>query len=182
LGVAELWRSLTAPQRRWLVLNALLATALLNLVVNGVIALLFVQGQSDVPLWTRPLSETSTLGDTLGTIFLLPLITCVLITTVVRRDLRSGALAPLDTEHSYGRWLAARPEGRFRRGLGFGVIAFITLALPVTLALVVLDFGTLTRGEFVTFKVAFAIALGAIVTPVIALCAMTDGVDSTWSK
>jgi hypothetical protein len=174
LGAAALWRSLPAPHRRWIVLNALLATALINLVVNAFIAWLFVQGQSDVPLWTRPLSETSTIGDTLGTIFLLPLITCVLVTTVVRRDLRNGVLPPLSIEHPYGRWLAERPDGRFRRGLGFGIFAFIALALPVTVALVALDLGTLTKGEFVTFKVAFAIALGAIVTPVIALCAMTD--------
>ncbi len=177
-----LWKSLPAPHRRWIVLNALLGTALVNLIVNAVIAWLFVQGQSDVPLWARPLSETSTLGDTLGTIFLLPLITGVLATTVVRRDLRNGALPPLSTEHPYGRWLAARPDGRFRRGLGFGVLAFVALALPVTLALVALDLDTLTKGEFVTFKVAFAIALGALVTPVIALCAMTDDVDLGLSK
>jgi hypothetical protein len=169
-----LWRSLPAAHRRWIVVNALFATALINLVVNGAIAWLFVHGQSDVPLWTRPFSETSTLGDTLGTIFLLPLITCVLTTTVVRRDLRNGALSPLSTEHRYGSWLAGRPDGRFRRGLAFGAIAFGALALPVTLALVAIDLDDLSRGEFVAFKVAFAIGLGALVTPVIALCAMTD--------
>jgi hypothetical protein len=171
---AALWRSLPAPHRRWIVLNALLATAVINLVVNGLIAWLSVMGQADVPLWTRPFSETSTIGDTLGTIFLLPLITCVLTTTVVRRDLRNGELPRLDPEHSYGRWLAERPNGRFRRGLGFGVLVFVVLALPVTIALVAIDLGTLCKGEFEIFMVAFAIGLGALVTPVIALSAMTD--------
>ena len=169
-----LWRSLPAPHRRWIVLNALLATAVINLAVNTGIAWLSVKGQAGVPLWARPLSKTSTIGDTLGTLFLLPLITCMLCTTAVWRELRTGALIPLPGAPPYDRWLADLPAGRLRRGIAFGAIVFLALAPPVTAALAVIDFGTLTEGQFVAFKTAFAIGLGAIVTPVIALCAMTD--------
>lgn len=173
-----LWKSLPAPHRRWIVLNALLGTALINLVVNGVIAWLFTRGQSDVPFWARPLSETSTLGDTLGTIFVLPLITGLLATTAVWRELRIGALARLELIEPYDRWLAKLPPPRLRRGVAFGAITFVVLAPPVTAILAAIDFGTLSCAHFIIFKVAFAIALGAIVTPIIALCAMTDGTET----
>lgn len=175
MGALALWRSLPAPHRRWILLNALCATALINLVVNSLIAWLSVLGQDEVPLWERPLSETSLLGDTLGTIFLLPLITCVLTTTVIRNELRSGSLPPLIIDHPHGRWLAGRQSSRFRRGLGFGALAFVVLALPVSLALIAIDLGDLSKGDFVIFKASFAILLGALITPLIALAAMTDG-------
>lgn len=169
-----LWRSLPAPHRRWIVLNALLATALINLIVNSLIAWLSVIGQDDVPLWARPLSETSLIADTLGTIFVLPLITGVLVTAAIRRDLRSEALRPLKLDHPHGRRLAAVPNGPFGRGLRFGALAFALLALPVAGALIAVDPGSLTKAEFVSFKAGFAICLGALVTPLIALSAMTD--------
>jgi hypothetical protein len=174
LRAAALWRSLPAPHRRWIVLNALLATAVINLALNAAIAWLSVRGQTEVPLWARPLSKTSTIGDTLGTLFLLPLVTCVLCTTAVWRELRNGALAPLPGTLPYERWLAGLPPARLRRGIAFGGVVFIALAPPVTAALAVIDLGSLTTGQFVLFKTAFAIALGALVTPVIALGAMTD--------
>ncbi|MGH2981619.1 MAG: hypothetical protein ACRDKV_06220 [Solirubrobacterales bacterium] len=174
MGAPALWRSLPAAHRRWIVLNALVATALINLVVNALVAWFSVRSQSDVPFWARPLSETSLLGDTLGTIFLLPLITCLLATTAVRRELRNGSLAPLVADHPHVRRLAGMPNSRVQRGLAFAAVAFAVLALPVALALAAIDLGTLTKGEFVIFKAAFAILLGALITPLIALAAMTD--------
>jgi hypothetical protein len=174
LGAAALWRTLPAPHRRWIVLNALLITAAINLIVNGVIAWLSVRWQADVPFWARPLSETSLLGDTLGTLFVLPLVTGALCTMAVWRELKTGELAPVRPIPPHDRWLARLPRPGLRRMLTFGVLAFLLLAPIVTLTLVAIDVGTLTRGEFVAFKTAFAIALGALVTPVIAICAMAD--------
>jgi hypothetical protein len=164
--------------RRWVVVNALLATALINLVVNGVFAWLFTRGQSDVPFWARPLSETSTLGDTLGTIFVLPLVTGLLATTAVWIELRNGALTRVDPLEPYRGWLRRLPPPRLRRAVAYGAIAFVLLAAPVAAVLALVDFGTLTCGQFIAFKVAFAIVLGALVTPLIAIVAMTDDVDS----
>lgn len=174
MGARALWKSLPAPHRRWIVLNALLATALINLVVNGLIAFLFTRGQADVPFWARPLSETSTLADTLGTIFVLRVVTGLLATMAVWSELRSGALEPVALVEPFGRWFARLPPAGLRRGLAFGAITFVIVAPPVALVLVLIDPGTLSCPHFIAFKVAFAIALGAIVTPIIALCAMTD--------
>ncbi len=171
-----MWRQLPAPHRRWVVVNALCATAAINVVVNAAIASLAVRGQAGVPLWGRPLVETSTFWNLVGTLFLLPLITSALTTTVVRRDIRLGSLAPLTTLRSTRPWLAKLPSGRLRRGVAFGVIAVVLLAPLLTLALVVSGFPELTKGQFVVCQVAFAVALGSIVTPIIALYAMADPV------
>jgi len=169
---------LPAANRRWIVVNALLVTAIVNLVVNGGVAWLSIRGQDEVPLWARPFSETSTLGDTLGTLFVLPLITTLLCTTAVWHARRQAELSLLPRVPPYERWLERMPSSRLVRGLSFGALAFAFYAPAVALALVVIDPGPLSQAQFVAFKTAFAVALGAIVTPQIALCAMTDRVSA----
>jgi hypothetical protein len=168
------WRQLPAPDRRWIALKALLATAAINVAVNAAIAWLSVRGQDGVPLWGAPLVETSTFWNMVGTLFLLPLITCVLTTTAVRSDLRQGSLVSLAGLRPAHPWLAALPASRLRRGLACGALAVATLAPPLTLALVLADFPELTTDQFIACQVAFAVVLGALVTPPIALCAMAD--------
>jgi hypothetical protein len=169
-----LWRSLPAPHRRWIAQNALLVTALINFLVNGVIAWLSIRGQADVPLWAPPLAETSTVTDTLGTLFVLPFITGLLCTVAVRRERENGELVPLRRTPPHDRRLALLPPPGLRRSVAFGAAAFVLLAPPVTMGLVAIDFGTLAPGSFIAYKVSFAVCLGLVVTPLIALCAMTD--------
>jgi hypothetical protein len=177
LRIASVWSQLQKSHRRWIVINALIATAAINVVVNAAIAWLSVQGQETVPLWGMPLVETSTFWNVVGTLFLLPLITCLLITTTVRRDVRLGSLASLShLRFTYG-WLAALPPARLRRGAAFGAIAVASLAPPLILALVVSGSLELTRGQFIAYQVIFATALGVVVTPIIALYAMADPAD-----
>lgn len=172
-----MWGQLPAPHRRWVVVKALLATAAINVVVNATIAWLSVRGQEAVPFWGVPLVETSIFWDVVGTLFLLPAITCVLTTTAVRRDVRLGSLASLDRLRSAHPWLAALPSARLSRGVVFGAVAVVALAPPLTLALAASGFPELTRGEFVAWQIAFAVALGMLVTPLIALYAMADPPD-----
>src|SRR4051812_8082323 len=98
--VMSAWRQLPAPNRRWLVVNALLVTALINVVVNVAIDLGSVKSGEAVPMWGAPLVEPSIFWTLLGTLFLLPLFTCALATTAIRRDIARGELES-----------AARPEG-----------------------------------------------------------------------
>lgn len=105
---------------------------------------------------------------------LLPLITCVLTTTAVWRDVRLGSLDSLSRLRPAHRWLTALPASRLRRGLAFGGLAVSVLGPPLILALLVSSFPELTRGQFVAWQTTFAVFLGALVTPVIALYAMAD--------
>jgi hypothetical protein len=175
-SIGGLWQELAPAHRRWLVQNALLLTALINLLVNVGIAWVSLMGEHRVPLWSVPLVEKpSTITDTVGTFFLLPMITCLLCTTAVWHDLATGRLPALGPG-TITQALAARlPATRLRRGLLFGALCTAALAPVSVLVLVVTDFAGLTPGQFVIYKAVLALALGAIVTPAIAVCAMATG-------
>jgi hypothetical protein len=181
LQIASVWRQLPVQNRRWLILKALIATAAINVVVNAAITWLSVGGEDAVPLWGVPLVEPSTFWTMVGTLFLLPLVTCVLTTIAVHRDVRLGSLASLNGFRPANGWLAGLPSARLRRGVVFGAVVVGVLAPPLTLILVVSGFPELTVGQFVACQVAFAVALGAAVTPIIALRAMIDPPDGSRS-
>jgi len=170
LPVASAWRRLPAANRSWLLVNALVATAAINAIVNAALAWIAVAGQDTVPLWGAPLVETSVFWNVVGTLFLLPSITCVLTTTAIRRDVRRGSLASLDRLHRP----AALPVARWRRGVVLGAFVTAVLGPPLIFALAVSGFPDLGTAQFVACQTAFAVTLGAIVTPPIALLAMAD--------
>jgi hypothetical protein len=170
----SLWQELPAANRRWLITRALVATMAINTVVNAVLAWLSVAGQGSVPMWGAPLVETSIFWNVVGTLFLLPLITCVLTTTAIRGDIRRGSLPPLSELRAAHGWLAALPSSRWRRGAAIGVLAVVTLAPPLLLVLIGAGPGDLDEGQFVLWQTVFAVLLGVVVTPPIALCAMAD--------
>jgi hypothetical protein len=146
----------------------------INVVLNAAIAWLSVAGQGSVSMWGAPLVETSIFWNVVGTLFLLPSITCLLTTTAIRADIRSGSLPPLTGLRSAHRWLAALPFPRRRRGAVVGAMAVVVLAPPLVLALLVSGLGDLDEGQFVLWQTVFAVLLGILVTPPIALCAMAD--------
>jgi hypothetical protein len=175
MGVASVWREVPARHRRWLFWNALVGAAIINLLLNAGIAWLSVRSEEVVPLWAVPVVDRpSTVTDTIGTFFLLPLITCLVITTVAWHDVRSGRLPPLGWTADSHSFLGRVPATRLRRGIFLGAVCTVLLAPPAVAALVALDFGDLSVGEFVLFKAIFGVALGAVVTPPIALLAMAD--------
>ena len=165
------WRDIPAEHRRWLVLNALLITAGINLVLNGAIAWVSLRGAHTVPIWDVPLvGKTSAAPDTIGTFFFLPLFTCVFCSTSVWIELRRGRLRPLT-----GVTLVDRlPPGRIRRGLLLGAISVVVLSPVTALAFVLAGFHSMSATEFVVYKALLCVVFGAIVTPIIALRAMGD--------
>lgn len=155
-------------------LKALLATALINVAVNAAIAWLSVQSQEGVATWGVPLAETSLFWNAIGTLFLLPLITCVLTTTAIRHDIAAGSVESTGRLRAAYPRIAALPEGRFARGAVLGALAVVALGPLATLALVAVGSPELSNCEFIALQTAFAVVLGALVTPLIALCAMAD--------
>ena len=170
----QMWTRLPAAHRRWIFVKALLATAVFNLILNEATAWIGVQGQDEVQLWGAPLVETSIFWNMLGTLFLLPLITCVLVTTAIRRDIIVGSLSSLSWLRGIYPPLSALPSGRLRRGVTLGALAVIVLAPPLAIGLAIGGVAEVTTQQFVICQTVFAVALGALVTPVIALVAMAD--------
>jgi len=168
-----LWRETVAEHRKWLLLNAVVIAAIINAALSALIAWGSAANEDEVPLWAVPFAEGPSLAiDTIGTFFILPFLTTLIVTTAVWHELREGRLAPLSRRTA--GLLARLPRTRVRRGAYFGALCMVVLSPPAVLVLAIRDPGDVSVGDFVLFKAIFGIVLGAIVTPPIALAAMTD--------
>lgn len=165
------WRGLHVQHRRWIIINALLITAVVNLIINGVLAWFSVRTQHGVPIWGLPApGKTNVLTDTVGTFFFLPLFTCLTCTTAVWREVRAGRMPRLEALAVPSR-LA---HGRLRRGAVLGVLTAAILS-PIAIAVLAIGrLGNVSPTQFVIYKMVLGVLLGAAVTPVIAVLAMTD--------
>jgi hypothetical protein len=171
---------MTASHRRWIVINAILVTALINAVLNGLIAWATAAGRSRIPLWSTPLlGGPSTVTDTVGTLFILPLTTTLILTAVVRLELRRGRLEPLRCRGGLETLRLCLPPNSLARGAALGALCLVVLA-PLAVAVVLAaDFGDISTRAFVVYKVIFGVVLGLLVTPLIAVLAIGSGGGST---
>ncbi len=157
--------SLTRPQRRFVLLDNGVGPFVANLLINGVIAWALYRHATHVPLW----GQSSIAGDTIATAFLLPAITCLIVTPMARGRVRSGRLAAV-TDTAW-RWI---PRNMLWRALLIGLIGLIVLTPPTLLVFGALGIGQVSPWQFVYFKATFAAIEGALVTPFLALWAISE--------
>ena len=157
---------MSPAHRRFLLLEEGVGSVVVNLIINSVIAFLTFRGAASVPLW----GQQSIAGDTIGTTLILPLVTCLIVTPLARRQVRSGRLAPLAGTPLGLQWMPART---LSRGAVLGAISAVVVAPPALAVLTLLSITQQSFWGFVVFKAAFAAALGAVVTPLIALWAIS---------
>ena len=168
------WRDLPAENRRWLILNTVVGAAIVNVIANGGFAWLSVKSGHTVPLWAKPrFGHTSTIMDTVGTFFFLPFFTTMAVTRGVNQQIRSGRLTPIGTGSSRRSLIGRLPAVRWRRSLALGALCAVVLS-PVAIPILFgFDFAGVSRHSFVLYKVVLGVALGLIVTPTVAILAMT---------
>lgn len=163
-----------AAQRRWLIVNAGIVTAVVNTVLNWLPAWFAVRDVEHVKLWTVPfVGGTGVYTDTLGTLFLLPFITTLLVTSAVWRDRRAGRLAPGTLPVSLFA-LAIVPDVLPARAAWIACNTVGALAVPAAVLLAIFAPDGLGHDAFIAYKTVLGVALGAVVTPLIALAAMAD--------
>jgi hypothetical protein len=61
-----------------------------------------------------------------------------------------------------------------RRGAALGALCLAALGPPAVALIVVLGVHDLSVGEFVTYKAVFGVVLGLVVTPIVALWALSE--------
>lgn len=159
---------MSPAHRRFLVLEQGVGSVVVNLAINGAVAFLMFRGAASVPLW----GQQSIAGDTVGTTFLLPFITCLVVTKLARAQVRAGRVAPFAGAPLGLERLPARP---LWRGAALGAVTAAVVAPPTLALLVALGTTQQSFWHFVVFKAVFAAALGAVVTPLIALWAIAAG-------
>ncbi|TMA62975.1 MAG: hypothetical protein E6J68_12805 [Deltaproteobacteria bacterium] len=149
--------------RRYLLLEQGVGAAVFNFVLNAAIAGAMFRSVDVVPLW----GQQSIMGDTIGTCFLLPLLTCLIATRLVRGHLRAGKVASLGWTRASHPVLGWLPQTTARRGIALlAPLAFVALGL--------LGVAGLPFWRFVLFKAAFAALAAALVTPLVALWAIAE--------
>jgi len=160
---------MSPEHKRFLLLEEGVGSVVVNLILNALIAYLMFRGATTVPLW----GDQSIAGDTIGTCFFLPLFTCLIVTRLARQQVHSGRLTALPGTPLGLQWMPARS---FWRGAVLGVICALLVSPPALWALAALGVTQQSFWGFVVFKAMFAAALGAFVTPLIALWAISgDG-------
>jgi hypothetical protein len=162
----SLWDPVTPAQRRFLLVDNGVGPFIANLVINWVIAWLLFRNATHVPLW----GHSSIAGDTIATSFLLPLITCLIVTPIARGRVRAGLVQQLARADSW-KWL---PRNVTLRGTVIGILCLIAFTPLTLLGFWVLGIAELTPWQFIWFKATFAAIEGALITPFLALWAISD--------
>lgn len=166
-------QGLTPAHRRFLIRDALLIAAVANAVLNALIAWLVTIGEDEVPLAAVPLVEgPSVITDTVGTFFVLTFLTTLAVTTAVWKEMRAGHLTRLPI--TPGSFAERLPDTRVRRATKLGLLCMLVLGPIAVIVLLLLDYGDISISEFVVYKAIFGVALGVLVTPLIAMVAFGD--------
>jgi len=166
---------MTPAHRQFLLVEQGVGSGVVNFAINGAIAWAMFRDMPIVPLW----GQQSIAGDTIGTTFLLPFFTCLIVTVLARRRVEAGKLAALEWNGRSHSLLAWVPQGTFRRALALGLVTAVVVAPPTLLTLAGLGVTDLRFARFLAFKATFAAVLAVVVTPIIAFWAIARTPSST---
>ena len=159
---------LSDRHRRFLMVEQGAIPTLFNLVLNGLIAWLLFRTAAAVPLW----GESSIGVDLLATAFLLPFITCVIVSSLVGRHVRSGKVPPLPSaQFPHSRWFQRSAS---KRGLLLGAVGVFLGGVPIVWALSLGQSQPFSVPSFVLFKAVWAAMLALVFTPVIGWWALAN--------
>ena len=161
---------LSPEQFRYLLIGHFFAASVINFVLNGAIGLLAFRGVDPVSTWGV---ESSAGPDLIGTCLFLPAITCLIVTGIVHRHLRAGAVEALSPD-ALPVWLAGFQRPLVNRSLRFGMAGLLLIGGPLALVLVSLGPQAVALTPFLWLKAGFSAALAGLVTPLIGLVALAD--------
>ena len=152
---------LSAEHRRFLIVEQGVGPTLFNVALNGAIAWLLFRSATEIPLW----GEQSVGVDLLATAFLLPFLTCVIVSRLIGGQVRSGKLPALPDHQIPDSGWSLRPAST--RGLVLAAGAILLGALPLVVALSLGEARPFGVNAFMGFKAAWAGGMAAVVTPIV---------------
>lgn len=133
----------------------------LNFFLNGAAAWALFPPVDTLPIWAR---ANCVAFDTIGTSFFLPLTTCLILTPLVRRALRKGAISGVsrDALPRAVRWL---PNNFVARGAVVGLICALFLGPLAAALLSAAGIDALSKMGVTAWKAVYTALLGLLVTP-----------------
>jgi hypothetical protein len=160
--------ALSDRHQRFLVIEQGAVPTIFNLVLNGAIAWALFRSATHVPLW----GESSLGIDLLATAFLLPFLTCLIVSAIVKRHVRDGKVPPLPAAQlPHTSWSERSP---MQRALVLGAAGVVFGALPLVWALSLAQAQPLAVSSFVAFKAVWAALLALAVTPIVGWWALAN--------
>ena len=159
---------LSDQHRRFLVIEQGAFATVFNFFLNGFIAWALFRSTAAVRLW----GQSSAGVDILFTAFLLPFLTCVIVSTLVARQVRSGKLPGLPLgQLPHSRWFQRSVP---KRGLFLGALGVLFGAVPLVWALSLGQSQPIPMASFVLFKAVWAGMLALIITPIVGWWALAN--------
>jgi hypothetical protein len=161
---------LSSEHRRFLIVDQVIGAGIINFILNAGIAWAIARALVRVPLWGNP----SIANDTVATAFLLPFITCLIVTPLIRKRIVAGGILriPEAQKSLVIRLLLARST--LVRGVLVGLGCVALVALPTVLLFALVGPSELSHGSFIWFKATFAALLAACVAPFLAWLALAS--------
>ncbi len=152
--------------RKLLMVDHGLIPGLFNFFINGGIAWWINQSKDEIPLW----GQESVAMDFIATAFLLPLITCLIVTPMVAAKIKKGKLLSLQRTQA----LPSILKPVILRAIIVGLIAAVAVALPIVSLWHFFGPENVSVLSFVWLKGVFAFALGAMFSSLIAWLSIRD--------
>ena len=166
---------LPAEHRAYLLRTQFVGPALINVVVCTSFAWFFYGDYSFIPFW----HPQGIAVDALIALFLIPSLTCLIGTPLIKLVIVHGTLSPLTWRRADHRWLGRLPESLPRRSLAFGLLGVI-IGGPILLgAMAATGYPGLWLSYFLVFKGAYSALVAMIVAPIVAVCALADASSAT---
>jgi len=157
---------MSPEHRSFLTVQQGVVAFVVNVILNGVIAWLIFRGVEQVPV----LGGSGVAADLMITAFLLPFLTCMIVSRVVASQVRGGKVPRAEqgqlavASASRGWW----QRSIFQRSLFLGAIGILFAALPVVAALLLTKAPGFSSMDLVAFKALWAGLLACSVSPAIA--------------
>lgn len=162
-----IFKKLSEKHKRFLLISQGLFALVTNFAINAVISWYTMKKYADLTIW----GEAGVGVDILATGFLLPFLSCLIISPILRNRIKRGQLQPLKAEQVGGNM---HNRSILVRGVILGLIGLLLASVP--LILVFKYFWTLPipLWSFIWIKGSWAGVLGGIVAPFIAYWVLAD--------
>jgi hypothetical protein len=147
--------------KQFLLVGELVGSTIVNFLLNAAIAWFLFRSLGRVPLFGR----ASIANDTIGTAFILPLLTAIIATPLVAIQVAHKKLPLIAADELHLSPWARR--SLFVRGAAVGLAAVAFIAIPLVMLWSRFGPTDLSFAHFVWFKASFAAGVGALVTPLI---------------
>lgn len=155
---------------QYLIVGQVIIPMFFNVTIPLTLGLITFWNQSAVVTWAL---EKGAVADFIGTCYLLPAITCLIATPIVRSQTARGVVSRVPAEQLPQKLLYYR-GGVIWRATKWGLTGLAMFSAPVFFAFTLLAGETIPTWLFLLIKILFAVLLGCVVTPLISLVALTD--------